>query len=469
MCRALEVQKRALMRSQLFRCLAVCVVSASVATATLTVASPVSAASSTAKTDAAISAVPGLTASSGGVQTTDSQSALVTKQSEITVSAPKNAVDGVSISSGDKAAIKVGIPGAKNAKPARKSSDGVVVYADTAKSASTAVQSAIDGSTRFLTVISGPDAPTEYRFPLTLPEGGLALQSNGGIDILDGAGNPVGAIQPPWGLDAKKRVVDTRYTLDGNTVVLHVDHENATYPVVADPNVSYNCGIVTCTAYFNRSVTYQMNQQAKLGTLAAVGAFGICALALVGVGSPLCLAAGVVIGLILGVVDVAASNNACLTIRYGLTTWMAPLVGWSNGAYCQDGTPTAVPLRTHFNNKCLDADLNTMNRLGIIVQLWDCNGQPQQQWRFYRDGTVRSAYNGRCLDADLNTINRNGTTVQLWTCNGQPQQKWDGRTGAITSRYNGRCLDADLNTIYRNGAKVQLWDCNGQAQQQWWQ
>lgn len=31
---------------------------------------------------------------------------------------------------------------------------------------------------------------------------------------------------------------------------------------------------------------------------------------------------------------------------------------------------------------------------------------------------------GRCIDADLNTIGGNGTRVQLWDCNSQPQQDW---------------------------------------------
>ena len=112
------------MSLQSFRGLAICVISASLAAGILTIASPASAASSAVKTDAAISAVPGLTASSGGVQTVDSQSALVTKQSETTVRASKKATDGVLISSSEgKPAIKVDIPGAKNAKPARKSAD----------------------------------------------------------------------------------------------------------------------------------------------------------------------------------------------------------------------------------------------------------------------------------------------------------------------------------------------------------
>ena len=59
---------------------------------------------------------------------------------------------------------------------------------------------------------------------------------------------------------------------------------------------------------------------------------------------------------------------------------------------------------------------------------------------------IHSAKSGRCLDADLNTIGGDGTKVQLWDCNGQPQQKWyyDGKF--THSGYNARCLDADTVT-----------------------
>jgi hypothetical protein len=62
------------------------------------------------------------------------------------------------------------------------------------------------------------------------------------------------------------------------------------------------------------------------------------------------------------------------------------------------------------------------------VQLWDCNGSRQQQWiiadRDSRGLTIRSAYNGRCVDADLNAINNDGAKVQLWDCNNQKHQRW---------------------------------------------
>lgn len=150
-----------------------------------------------------------------------------------------------------------------------------------------------------------------------------------------------------------------------------------------------------------------------------------------------------------------ATLVGALTLSSGL------LVGAGKPA----GAAATGQLVSSKSGRCLDADLNTINGNGTIVQLWDCNGQPQQQWVLGDDGSIRSVKNGRCLDADLNTINGNGTKVQLWDCNGQPQQRWYYDGFYTHSGFNARCLDADLNTVGSNGTRVQLWDCNGQPQQ----
>lgn len=126
------------------------------------------------------------------------------------------------------------------------------------------------------------------------------------------------------------------------------------------------------------------------------------------------------------------------------------------------------PVKVQINGYCLDADLNTINRDGTIVQLWQCNGSNQQRWYRNADGTIHTSYNtDYCLDVDLNTANVNGGKAQLWRCNGSPQQKWSNFNGQLRSGWNNRCLDADLNTLNRNGTKVQMWDCNNSSQQTW--
>jgi Ricin-type beta-trefoil lectin domain-like len=90
-----------------------------------------------------------------------------------------------------------------------------------------------------------------------------------------------------------------------------------------------------------------------------------------------------------------------------------------NGGYVRDGTIVNVQ-----SGKCLDADLSTINANGTKVQLWDCWGGKNQQWRANNDGTIVNVQSGRCLDADLGTINTNGAKVQLWDCWRGENQKW---------------------------------------------
>lgn len=129
--------------------------------------------------------------------------------------------------------------------------------------------------------------------------------------------------------------------------------------------------------------------------------------------------------------------------------------------------------RTFINDRskrCLDAALQSIQRNGTTIQLWDCNGQQQQRWEapLSGRGEIRNLASGRCLDAALQSIGRNGTVVQLWDCNGGDQQQWDvAHPGNIKNVHSGRCLDAALQSVDRNGTTMQLWDCNGGNQQFW--
>lgn len=133
------------------------------------------------------------------------------------------------------------------------------------------------------------------------------------------------------------------------------------------------------------------------------------------------------------------------------------------------------PIHTRLNNRCLDADANTLPNNGTKVQLWDCNGTTQQGWGLQSLGNnwyfIHIQWSDKCLDADANA-GGNGTKVQIWDCNNSRQQMWHLTVSGGTARFtNGlpgaRCLDADANNG-GNGTKVQLWDCNGSPQQGWW-
>jgi hypothetical protein len=90
---------------------------------------------------------------------------------------------------------------------------------------------------RLVTVVHGPEAPPEFRFPVTLADG-LALEPmpSGGFDVVHlRFGATVGRFYTPWACDSMFKSINADYRLDGTTIVMRIAHEGATYPVVADP------------------------------------------------------------------------------------------------------------------------------------------------------------------------------------------------------------------------------------------
>jgi hypothetical protein len=61
-----------------------------------------------------------------------------------------------------------------------------------------------------------------------------------------------------------------------------------------------------------------------------------------------------------------------------------------------------------------------------VVEIWDCNGQANQQWTVNVDGTVTGVQSGLCLDA-YNAATADGTKIVLWACGTAANQKWNWR------------------------------------------
>ncbi|WP_245966470.1 extracellular catalytic domain type 1 short-chain-length polyhydroxyalkanoate depolymerase [Sphaerisporangium album] len=135
-------------------------------------------------------------------------------------------------------------------------------------------------------------------------------------------------------------------------------------------------------------------------------------------------------------------------------------------------TPTASPtppsgagaIRGVGSGRCLDvAGVSQAN--GAPVQIWDCNGQVNQQWAATGAGELR-VYGGKCLDVS-NQSTADGAAVQIWDCNGQNNQKWRFNTdGTITAVGANKCLDVPNNAT-ANGTRLAIWSCNGGANQRW--
>jgi hypothetical protein len=83
---------------------------------------------------------------------------------------------------------------------------------------------------------------------------------------------------------------------------------------------------------------------------------------------------------------------------------------------------------------------------------------------------LRSAANGKGLDLDVAGAVGKGTKIQVWDCDGAPQQQWRAEEIGGAWRLRNRrfeCLDADRNGQYHDGKRVQAWDCHVQGNQLW--
>ncbi|MEV5579751.1 hypothetical protein AB0L39_14475 [Streptomyces parvus] len=135
--------------------------------------------------------------------------AFSTAVDDVTVNVPASADGEVEAVGANGEAVRIGLAGARPV-PGVRSDAGTVAYADVKHSA-------------------------------------LAEDGSGGYLITRGAGGHklvVGTIDAPWATDAAGRPVPTDYRLEGVTLVQTVaPPSETTFPVVADPKLTYGVGI----------------------------------------------------------------------------------------------------------------------------------------------------------------------------------------------------------------------------------
>jgi hypothetical protein len=109
----------------------------------------------------------------------------------------------------------------------------------------------------------------------------------------------------------------------------------------------------------------------------------------------------------------------------------------------------ALTLKTYrlSSDKCL-----TLNGDLVGVGVADCNGSPNQNWRFTEQGQFVNE-TGRCLGAE-------GGGVAAADCADAPKFKWSPGAKARVSHSSGGCLTAA-------GDQVNVAPCNAGANQQW--
>lgn len=167
---------------------------------------------------------------------TDADSAIVLSTPAASVDVPKDPASPVTIDAPDAPPITIGLADPGLAQDAVSVPSGAVVYQGTDLAVSTAVQVAGDGSARFLTVLSGPSAPTSYDYDLGLPDGSsVILGESGDVGFVDATGSFIGSGAAPWATDAVGRSLPAWFTGQGTTLTSHVDTTGAAFPVVVDP------------------------------------------------------------------------------------------------------------------------------------------------------------------------------------------------------------------------------------------
>ncbi len=146
----------------------------------------------------------------------------------------------------------------------------------------------------------------------------------------------------------------------------------------------------------------------------------------------------------------------------GLLTAIVTAFAW---VVAPPASAAPEPLVSAASGRCLDVAGN-VDTPGTALNIWDCNGQPNQAFEFTSAGELRTMNGSRCVDA-YNNQTSPGTQVIIWSCNGQANQKWQRNSdGSIKGVQSGLCLDVDhANTA--NGTPVILWTCNGQSNQRW--
>jgi hypothetical protein len=204
------------------------------------------------------------------------------------------------------------IVGASPASEAVAFNANTVLYPNVAPGVSASVTIAAQDTRTVLetnTIIHQSSAPEVYRFDLKLEQGEtLTMTGENTAAILNLDGVTVAGIDATWAVDAEGRDVPLALAVDGAQLVMTVAHRDGqfSYPIVADPQVTWTCGLLGCDVYFSRSVTRNLQVPTNVQIILGVA----CAFA-----GPFAPACGVLAGSVALVANKAvecAAKNQCL-------------------------------------------------------------------------------------------------------------------------------------------------------------
>jgi hypothetical protein len=170
-------------------------------------------------------------------------------------------------------------------------------------------------------------------------------------------------------------------------------------------------------------------------------------------------------GAITGTPSTAGTYSVTVTATDSAGTSGSVSFSWTvNPSSTSGSTSYSGTIRLVKLGLCLDDRYNSSTP-GAVVQVWGCNGLPNQQWQVMSNGTIQ--HNGLCLDA-RGAGTSSGTKVQLWTCTGKDNQLWDTSSWHIhydNPSASGQVLD---DTGWGGaGTQQDIWVNNGGGNQIW--
>jgi hypothetical protein len=124
-------------------------------------------------------------------------------------------------------------------------------------------------------------------------------------------------------------------------------------------------------------------------------------------------------------------------------------------------------------NFCLDVpDYGGLSQNGDHLQIFQCHGGPDQQFRLLDDGTIRTVQGeSMCLDvADYGRPPQNGDPIQIFQCHGDSNQQFSlpGDETIRAPQLGNMCLDvADYGGPPQDGDPIQIFQCHGGSNQRW--
>lgn len=138
-----------------------------------------------------------------------------------------DSAEGVTLSSAS-VSVEVALPFSEQADEAVQLAPGIAAY-DNNNGSTTVPVVVEEGAVAIHTVIDDADAPVQYPYQVGVPEGGHLelVEETGGAVVLDADGAFVAGFASAWGRDASGEPVPTRYEVQGNTLVQHVDHRSS--------------------------------------------------------------------------------------------------------------------------------------------------------------------------------------------------------------------------------------------------